>query len=67
MKNHYRVIRRAGFANPAVAVYHVEKRVLWWWEHAGSAFLSLEAAKEWIHKLQIAEANPIKTEIVYQQ
>ena len=61
----YRIIRKPSYLQPTQSVYDVEKRVLWWWENAGSSFLTFEAAKERISELQAAEANPIKRQVVY--
>ena len=63
----YRIIRRPSYVYPTQAIYEVQMRVFWWWEEAGTCFLSLEAAKKQILELQEAEANPIKRKIVYQE
>lgn len=63
----YRIIRRPSYLRPSEARYDVEMQVLWWWEEAGTCFLSLEAAKQQILELQEAEANPIKRKIVYEE
>lgn len=63
----YRIIRRAGLLHPLEAFYDVERRVLWWWERVGIAFLTIEAAKARIQELKEEEANPIKRQVVYQE
>jgi len=62
----YRIIQRSSYVNPARIIYEVERRVLWWWENAGTGFLNLEAAKWRIYELRQAEANPIRQKVVYQ-
>lgn len=66
MSTRYRIIRRPSCVNPAMPIYQVERRVLWWWEDAG-CFLSLKAAKGQIHELRQADANPIKREVIHQE
>ena len=62
----YRIIQRSSYVDPTQLIYEVERRILWWWENAGTGFLSFEAAKWRIHELRQAEANPIRQKVVYQ-
>ncbi len=62
-KPRYRIIQRPSYSEPSSPIFLVEKKIWFWWEPAG-LFLTLHAAELQVLKLQSADANPIKTEIV---
>ena len=59
----YRIVQKASYSRPSEAAFEVEKKVWFWWEHAGLC-MSLGEAEQRILQLRMADIHPIKTMVV---
>ena len=59
----YRIIQKPQILNPFLPIFYVEKRVWFWWEHAGM-YSCLADAEQRIMKLKSEKGAPVKTKIV---
>jgi hypothetical protein len=57
----YRIIQKPQILNPFLPIFYVEKRVWFWWEHAG-IYSCLADAEQRVMKLKFGV--PVKTKTV---
>ena len=59
----YRIIQRPSYYDPSSPVFEVKRRVLFWWELAGTC-ASLNDAEQWVLHLKSADKNTVTTKTV---
>ena len=59
----YRIVQRGSCALPGRAIFEVQKKAWFWWDHAGLC-MSLGEAEQHILQLRMADISPIKTMVI---
>jgi hypothetical protein len=59
----YRIVQKASYSRPGEAAFEVEKKVWFWWEHAG-LYMSLHEAEQRILQLRTEDISPMKTMVI---
>jgi hypothetical protein len=59
----YRIVQKPSYTDPGLPIFEVQKKIGFWWEHAGLC-VSLADAEQRVIQLKAAETTPVKTKTV---
>ena len=61
----FRIVQKPSLLDPRVARYHVQQKVMWWWEDRFMHFASVEEAEELIiNTLEAMDRPFVKTYVM---